>query len=91
MTMPSEVGSLYETEQDPEARSQEGLESAPAALPLDHPTEPVGEWPDTVAVQTVESPAVIEIGSQLITVVVWMAMTLNENVPELPRFLESPG
>jgi len=51
----------------------------------------VGEWPVTVAVQTVALPAVIEMGSQPTTVFVAIAMTPSENVPELPRLLESPG
>jgi hypothetical protein len=89
--MPAEVGSLYETEQELETRSQYGAEKAPVALLLDHPAEPVGERPVTVAVQTAESPAAIEMGLQLTVVVVGMAKTLSEVVPELPRLIESLG
>jgi hypothetical protein len=60
-------------------------------LPLYHATEPVGEWPVTLAVQTVGLPAVIEMGLQVTTVFVAIAMTPSENVPELPTLLESPG
>jgi len=89
--MPAGVGSLYETEQEPDERTQIWREKVPVVLPLPQPTEPVGERPVTVAVQTVEAPAAIEIGLQLTAVVVGMAKTLRENVPELPRLIESPG
>jgi len=72
-------------------RSHDWAEKAPVALLLYHATEPVGEWPVTVAVQTVALPAVIEMGSQPTTVFVVIAMTPSENVPELPMLFESPG
>lgn len=54
------------------------------------PTEPAGEKPETVAVHVALPPAVMEMGSQLTTVVVENAVTPSENVPELARFFESP-